>query len=665
MVLKTDDWTVLAARHSQDITTLQHYLVDSITRNKTSLNLSSHELAHLAEIVVDKALLLRFLKKHKFNIAHAETALIAHIDWRLTHSLSQLCFETLSPRAISYLQQGLFQFWKTDASGHPVVHIAPRHFRPSSDGIEIEDLRMCVIFALDIVRRWLHGLNYSEPASAASMPTWATPTKPSTLSTAKVGSGSASSSTSSNGSAASDTQQPDPAFFQVLIVVDLNGFGVSNMNYELVPLFYEIFQKHFPQLIGQVLVLNYGWIHAGIWSMVRTALTADATERLRFISTKELPSHLPIENIPSAFGGTDNVHPLSPYICPIITSFGSTIPPMHETRLHAKMLARLSESDEPGLEQEDDMQFMTPPHTPTHGPSIRFAFGSNSGVASEVWHDAQSNFSITTSTTATPTQANVMASQASVGHAGGHAGGQSGLPTIYASDGSVSSVSGKPPKVKSAADLQVLLRVQEYRSGSGLSRTPSAKSLTSLTGFRMTPIQEHAAQHKQSSDSLSPDRALYMSISKQHHANTSQQAGRLLRPSVGSLRTPLTSQPVAGDGMNGRPAARPTPRSWLGRIAALLFRTPSSGSDPTSAPPSSGFTVGRPAPASRFGNTLSSSSSSSAPSVYSDRPKTPQSRWSVWSILFASRWRTALVIILSALLARRLTVLASSHQPRR
>eukprot|EP00842_Homolaphlyctis_polyrhiza_P003608 jgi/Hompol1/4248/HPOL_007009-RA len=229
------------------------------------------------------ALLFRFFKKHKFSLQNAQTALVAHIDWRLTFNLTQLCFETLSPRAVAYLQQGMFHFWKTDIKGNPVVHIAPRYFVPSADGLEMEDLRQCVIFVLDTLRRWIQTLNavddFERPVfSVASPSLHATRfSQFSTMDRVEV-----------------------PKHYQATFVIDLQGFGMSSMNFDLVPLFFEIFQKHFPQLIGQVLVLNYGWIHAGIWGVVRSTLTTEAKERLRFISAADLPKFINVDSIPTS-----------------------------------------------------------------------------------------------------------------------------------------------------------------------------------------------------------------------------------------------------------------------------------------------------------------------------------------------------------------------------
>lgn len=67
---------------------------------------------------------------------------------------------------------------------------------------------------------------------------------------------------------------------------------------ELIPLVYEIFKKQYPQILGQALVLNYGWVHAGMWSVIKAILSAEAKEKLKFIKKDDLTDYIPIENIP-------------------------------------------------------------------------------------------------------------------------------------------------------------------------------------------------------------------------------------------------------------------------------------------------------------------------------------------------------------------------------
>jgi hypothetical protein len=75
------------------------------------------------------------------------------------------------------------------------------------------------------------------------------------------------------------------------------------MDFDLIPVCYDLFKRHFPQILGQALVLNYGWIHAGIWSVVKTMLSEEAKRKLVFVNVSDLPEFIPLENIPIGKNG--------------------------------------------------------------------------------------------------------------------------------------------------------------------------------------------------------------------------------------------------------------------------------------------------------------------------------------------------------------------------
>jgi len=67
---------------------------------------------------------------------------------------------------------------------------------------------------------------------------------------------------------------------------------------DLINLFYSLFNHHYPGIIAQVFILNYGWMHAGIWSIVKQALPSDAHQKLVFLSKKDLLSYITYDRLP-------------------------------------------------------------------------------------------------------------------------------------------------------------------------------------------------------------------------------------------------------------------------------------------------------------------------------------------------------------------------------
>ncbi len=113
-----------------------------------------------------------------------QMALISHIDWRINENIHQVSISTSEPPTISYLEQGLFRFSKTDYKGRPVIYVNPKIFVPGSMQVT-EDLKNTLILCLETLRRWIYFL----------------------------------------GEGLSDQE----LLCQALLVVNLEGFGVSNM----------------------------------------------------------------------------------------------------------------------------------------------------------------------------------------------------------------------------------------------------------------------------------------------------------------------------------------------------------------------------------------------------------------------------------------------------
>jgi hypothetical protein len=66
----------------------------------------------------------------------------------------------------------------------------------------------------------------------------------------------------------------------------------------MIPLVYDIFKKQYPQILSQAIVLNYGWVHAGMWGVIKTVMSSEAKEKLKFLSIHDLQDVIPQKMIP-------------------------------------------------------------------------------------------------------------------------------------------------------------------------------------------------------------------------------------------------------------------------------------------------------------------------------------------------------------------------------
>ncbi|KAI9099880.1 hypothetical protein DFS34DRAFT_616358 [Phlyctochytrium arcticum] len=362
------DLTALVREHGPDIDLFRELLGKTIANLRKEMELSRRELHHLAELLVDEALLFRFLKKYKYDITAAHSAFLSHIDWRLQNDLPNQSLASVTPNARHYLQKGLFQFLRTDKLGRPVAILNLRHYNKnqspqlletnsagtaaartqmqnSSGPPDYEDMRSLFVLSMEVARRLVQSLNEEFQRRRD----WS-------ASDLTAGSSSSSSSTTSSTTSLDIGALPaDRVVTQMAIIIDLEGVGMNNLKYDMIPLFHDLFSNHFPQTIGTVYVLNYGWIHAGIWSVMKAALPADATKKLVFLTPAQLQNHIDPENIPTMFGGSDSAT-YNLARCPVFSHFAQ--PNYHCTspRVH-RQLTLLDVEDEGYHEDDNDIWF--------------------------------------------------------------------------------------------------------------------------------------------------------------------------------------------------------------------------------------------------------------------------------------------------------------------
>ncbi|KAH9929563.1 CRAL/TRIO domain-containing protein [Epithele typhae] len=96
---------------------------------------------------------------------------------------------------------------------------------------------------------------------------------------------------------------------QYVALVDIGGISVQSVSVELLTWFvYELIPR-FPGMLAALLILNYSWAHAGLWSIVKRVLPKSALARIFFPTEKELLEYLSPAVIPQDYGG--NLLPLS------------------------------------------------------------------------------------------------------------------------------------------------------------------------------------------------------------------------------------------------------------------------------------------------------------------------------------------------------------------
>ncbi|GAA5932149.1 hypothetical protein JCM3775_004251 [Rhodotorula graminis] len=191
----------------------------------------------------DRVTVFRFCRRARFSPSASLKLLHATVHWRLTSSLQYLSPANVDPL---YLDQPLFFFHPdlVDRFGRPCAVLNLRHVKRTDDGT-LDALKDYARLGWEIGRRYLTDL--SRRAAEGG----------------------------------------DPKL-QIVVIVDLEGAGMSNLEMELLPFFLDLLRSHFPGMVGAIFVLNYGWAYAGMWQLAKRVLPNTALERILFPSKAEL-----------------------------------------------------------------------------------------------------------------------------------------------------------------------------------------------------------------------------------------------------------------------------------------------------------------------------------------------------------------------------------------
>ncbi|GAA5878574.1 hypothetical protein JCM3774_004070, partial [Rhodotorula dairenensis] len=153
----------------------------------------------------DTVTVFRFCRRARFSPAAALKLLHATCQWRLTSGLLEL-----TPASISalYLSKPLFFFHPDlyDRFGRPCAVLNLKHVQRTEDG-KLDDLKDYVRFGWEVARRYLSDL--SRRAASPQDPT-----------------------------------------LQMVVIVDLDQAGMSNLEFELLPFFLDLLKNNFPGMVG-------------------------------------------------------------------------------------------------------------------------------------------------------------------------------------------------------------------------------------------------------------------------------------------------------------------------------------------------------------------------------------------------------------------------------
>ncbi|KAJ3224643.1 hypothetical protein HK099_008120 [Clydaea vesicula] len=396
---------MLSNEHLGFIDELRASLIERLNTSRRELDLGRKELLHVSQLLADDSFLHRFSCKNKFNLKLTEQSILSHIDWRLDAAIQKRSIKSLSKPALKYLKDGLFYFLSFDNLGQPLAVLCMDKYK-NDTGDKIDDLRMFLIFFLECSRKYIFSINRQRLRNG----------------------------------------QQQIVSFSVLM--DLNLLGISNLGYDLIPTFNDLFNSHYPRMIATVYVLNYGWLHAGVWKIVKTMLPESATEKLVFLKKEEISKYLPVNQLSLAYGGEESeIWEISKDR--IFNKFGleEYIPLDQNIEMIFEKLT--------GNSFSTNLQ-VTCKHTSYTSQEV--CSPTSESDRSEIWYDAHQ---------------------------------EQELLNLHSEDELEYCHEMKfTDRVKSAADLQLLLRVPHNRDQHGLQTLPRPPSCKTLTSLILSPVNK-------------------------------------------------------------------------------------------------------------------------------------------------------------------------------
>ncbi|GMM30685.1 Csr1 protein [Martiniozyma asiatica (nom. inval.)] len=93
---------------------------------------------------------------------------------------------------------------------------------------------------------------------------------------------------------------------QCVLIFDLNGFTMANMDYDPVKYITGAFEAHYPESLGVLLIHKAPWIFSGIWAIVKKWLDPVVASKINFTkSTEDLEKWISKDQLIEELGGND------------------------------------------------------------------------------------------------------------------------------------------------------------------------------------------------------------------------------------------------------------------------------------------------------------------------------------------------------------------------
>ncbi|UJR06757.1 hypothetical protein I4U23_011044 [Adineta vaga] len=95
-----------------------------------------------------------------------------------------------------------------------------------------------------------------------------------------------------------------PPAESIIVIFDLAGFGVRNMDIQHVKFFSTLVENHYPDSLGIGLVINAPWLFSSFWTIIKQLLDPVIVNKIRFVKSEaEIAEFFDPRNLPKRMNG--------------------------------------------------------------------------------------------------------------------------------------------------------------------------------------------------------------------------------------------------------------------------------------------------------------------------------------------------------------------------
>ncbi|KAF8985390.1 hypothetical protein BGZ46_004502 [Entomortierella lignicola] len=201
------------------------------------------------------ALFLRFLRARKWNMINSMTMFLKAFKWRIENDVDELLIKNEDELDLKYsgfkrmIEIGKSYTHGTDKQGRIVVYVNVRLHKPSELGSETAE--KLTIYHMEMGRTMIQ-----YPVETACL------------------------------------------------VFDMTGFGLSNMDYNLVKHMITCFEAYYPESLGVLLIHKAPIVFWGVWKIIEPLLDPVVVSKIRFTrSDADLMEYIDASHLPDKFDG--------------------------------------------------------------------------------------------------------------------------------------------------------------------------------------------------------------------------------------------------------------------------------------------------------------------------------------------------------------------------